>query len=354
MLYGAGNLGRMAREYFEFIGIPIKAVVDKNVLALRHDPFWQGVALLHPDDVLLDDRVNCLLAVAIANYPYSEIAADLRGKGWRDVVMFYDIAEAYKERHPLGNGWFAGTLHNQERKQIEQVLGGWADDISRAHHLQFLAWRCLRQDWIFPDAPITTDNRFFIPEILSVLTDNEVFLDIGAHKGSVTRRLIDAVHGKFRKIVALEPDAANLSDLRLTLAALPGSVQDRIHVIPYVVGSEQCQKKFFQGLGYASQCSELGQLDVTMETIDGLELSPSFIKLHLEGGELDALKGGRNTIHRHRPLIAATSYHNRLGLWELPLWLMHELPDYSFYMRLHSWCGTGSVVYCVPKERISL
>jgi len=69
---------------------------------------------------------------------------------------------------------------------------------------------------------------------------------------------------------------------------------------------------------------------------------------------LDTLKGARKTLLRCRPLIAATSYHNHGGLWELPKWMMEELPDYLFYMRNHSWCGTGAVVYCVPKERIDL
>jgi hypothetical protein len=43
--------------------------------------------------------------------------------------------------------------------------------------------------------------------------------------------------------------------------------------------------------------------------------------------------------------------HYTLGLWELPSWLMKALPGYRFLMRLHSWCGTDSVIYCIPQER---
>ncbi len=188
--------------------------------------------------------------------------------------------------------------------------------------------------------------------MLAVLTEHESFADIGAHTGSLSLRFIEAVRGRFQEISAVEPDSENLSDLRMTVSNLPPSVRDRVRVIPAVVGSERGEKTFFQGLGYASQCSALGQSSLPTETIDDRGLSPSFVKLHLEGAELDALKGCRNTILRYRPIIVATSYHNHQGLWELPQWLMGELSGYVFYMRMHSWCGTGSVVYCVPEERI--
>lgn len=46
-----------------------------------------------------------------------------------------------------------------------------------------------------------------------------------------------------------------------------------------------------------------------------------------------------------------TAYHNEAGLWPLPTWLMDNLTSYRHYFRLHSWCGTGAVIYCVPEER---
>ena len=86
-------------------------------------------------------------------------------------------------------------------------------------------------------------------------------------------------------------------------------------------------------------------------TLDSLDLAPDFIKLHLEGAELDALRGARETIRRHRPIIAVTTYHNADGIWRTPAWLMDTLEDYRFLMRLHSGCGTGAVVYALPQEQ---
>ena len=73
--------------------------------------------------------------------------------------------------------------------------------------------------------------------------------------------------------------------------------------------------------------------------------------MHLEGGELDALKGGWSTLREHRPILAATVYHNDDGIWKTPLWMMENLEDYRFLFRIHSWCGTGAVLYAIPAER---
>ena len=351
MLYGAGNLGRMAKVLLDRIGIPVEAVVDANARAIRAEPFWQHTPLLAPDEVDTRRRGDCLLAVTIATLPWNTVADPLRDAGWRDVVPFYDVAEAYRDRHPLGNGWFAGRLDDGDLRETAAVLDRWADDASRAHHLQFLAWHCLREDWSFAGAPVIPDDRFFIPEILRVLHDDEAFADLGAHHGTTVQRFVETVRGRFRTIWAIEPDADNLATLHRTVGAMAGPVRERIAILPVAVASERRQAPFFAGLGYASQCSALGRSSQQTETVDALGLAPSFVKLHLEGAELDALNGARATLQRQRPIVVATSYHDRAGIWELPRWLMRTLGDYVFYLRTHSWCGTGAVVYCIPRER---
>ena len=86
--------------------------------------------------------------------------------------------------------------------------------------------------------------------------------------------------------------------------------------------------------------------------LDDLELRPTFIKLHLEGAELAALRGVEKTLRRCRPRIAATVYHNRDGLWRTLKHLADTLENYRFYFRLHAWCATGAVAYAVPDETL--
>ena len=86
-------------------------------------------------------------------------------------------------------------------------------------------------------------------------------------------------------------------------------------------------------------------------TLDELSVAPSYLKLHLEGHEWETLQGAERSLRRHRPLLAVTIYHSEAGMWQLPYWLMGQLKDYRYYLRLHSWCGTGAVMYGVPAER---
>jgi FkbM family methyltransferase len=183
-----------------------------------------------------------------------------------------------------------------------------------------------------------------------VLNQREAFLDVGAHHGEVSRGFAGVVEGHFASICAVEADPAKLAVLGRELAA-DARVRDRVRVLPFVVARDQGSAAFFEGLGYASQLSPLGPNRMEVTTLDRLELQPTFVKLHLEGHELAALQGGLQMLQRHRPLVATTSYHNRLGLHDLPRWLMDHLEGYGFLLRLHSWCGTGAVVYAIPEER---
>ena len=199
---------------------------------------------------------------------------------------------------------------------------------------------------------VTTGDRYFTRQILSCLHDREAFIDGGAHHGAVSTRFAQIVKGRYEAIWAIEPDAKNLCRLRAQLEIMPGDDDvERVHVFSCALGERAGRQRFIDGLGYASQLWEFGDRLVEVRPIDQLNVAPTFIKLHLEGGELAALKGALKTIEQYRPLVVATTYHNRLGLWETPDWAMNHLPEYVFLLRLHGWCGTGSVIYCIPKER---
>lgn len=350
-IYGAGKLGKMAIELLERIGKPPDMVVDANPDASKKEPFWRDREILKPSEVSPDTRASFLLAVSIATLPFEELAAMLAAQGWRDIVPFYDVAEAYRDVYPLGNGWVLDQFSDADVAATQQVLDKWGDDISRAHHLQFMAWHRFREDWIFADADVNIENRYFIPEVVALLGEGETFVDVGAHQGEVSERFRAAVGNRYRSVCMIEPDPHNGVNAERSISNLPEGDSSRNHMLKVAVGRKAERRAFFPGLGYASQLSRLGDKSLDITTIDELGLTPSFIKLHLEGGEFDALKGAEAILRACRPIVAATTYHNDLGVWKLPLWAMTALSNYRYYFRLHSWCGTGAVMYCIPDER---
>lgn len=352
-LYGAGNMGRLACEVLGNVGRHIEMVIDLNARKLTPPPAWCSVPLLHPDEVPHGAKTKLRLAVSLVSSPYVAVERSLLARGFRDVIPFYDLAESFRPRHPLGNGWFSPPLTQEDLDQTEKILVSWHDDISRAHHLQFLAWRRLREEWTFEPAPLSPDTRFFIPEVTDVLRDNEFFVDGGAHHGHVTQEFVRQTNSAFERILAIEPDPSNLAQLRNNLRSwMPDD--GRIRCSDCALADVEANLPFREGLGYASQLSETGTTRVSTRPLDTMGLSPTFLKLHLEGGEFAALKGAWKTLLLNRPIVTATIYHNADGIWRSPLWLMETLRDYRFLFRLHSWCGTGAVIYAIPNERFGM
>jgi FkbM family methyltransferase len=349
-LYGAGKLGRLARDFMNTVGYDFTIVIDRNARQLADNPGWRDARLLSPADVPLSAKSRVCLAVGVATSPYVPLERSLFDLAFEHVVPFYDLAESFRHLHPLSNGWFAAPLTEQDQEHAAEVLEGWADDVSRAHHLQFLAWRRLREEWSFERAPLTDCSAFFIPEVVKVLHRKESLVDAGAYHGGVTDAFLRQTEGKFRQIIAIEPDPWSRARLKEALRAW--LTDGRVSILSCALGATEGEAPFHDGLGYASQLSDTGRMRVMVRPLDALGLAPTFVKLHLEGGELAALRGARQTLLSSRPLVAVTVYHNADGIWRTPLWLMETLPDYRFLFRAHSWCGTGAIVYAIPNERM--
>ena len=58
-----------------------------------------------------------------------------------------------------------------------------------------------------------------------------------------------------------------------------------------------------------------------------------FIKLDVEGAELDTLKGAATVIARYKPILALSAYHKWDDFWTLMNFVKSIRPDYEFAMR---------------------
>jgi len=209
-----------------------------------------------------------------------------------------------------------------------------------------LAWRRLRLELLIEEFPIKADNRFFIPEVTRCLGDDEFFVDAGAYAGTVTHKFVETTGGKYSGIYAFEPDSINFNLMKKALEAVP-----RVTISSAALFSKKCKMKFSDRFDLASRIDENGNKSVHAIPLDTFHLNASFIKMHLEGGELPALEGSLITIKKHRPILAITVYHNSDAVWKTPYFLMTNVPEYNFYFREHGWAGTGAVIYGIPKER---
>lgn len=312
----------MAVDYFRHVGEVVAVQFD------RTDDAW--------------GERECQVAVAVSAHPYAPVESYLWDRGFRRAAPFYDLVETSGADHPLRNGWVA-SLDDEDCRQVRRVFGHLGDERSRANYLSFLGWRAAREEWNFAGVPYATvEDRYFIPEVVAALRGDEILLDGGAYDGEVSKKFLSLTRGTFSQVVAAELDPENFvkRDDDFRIEYLRTALSDRDGV-----------EKFYGGFGLASRLDDRGGAFTQTRKIDSLGVRPTFVKLHLEGGELAALRGGEETLARCRPVVAATTYHSEDGVWRILGWMVDHLEDYKFLWRNHGWCGTGAVAYAIPRER---
>jgi hypothetical protein len=68
--------------------------------------------------------------------------------------------------------------------------------------------------------------------------------------------------------------------------------------------------------------------------------------MDIEGAEIPALNGARNTIKKFKPKLAISVYHQWDDLREIPK-LIHDIrDDYEFYLDCTTGFGGEAVLYC--------
>jgi FkbM family methyltransferase len=206
-----------------------------------------------------------------------------------------------------------------------------------------------------------------------------VIIDAGAAEGSATRmfkQLYPDAH-----VVAIEPRQDVLPKLQQLAAELKG-----VTVVSSLVGADAGRVQYFEDVDRSSilgdangkpfgtpKFAEMTTLDALM---DQLKLTPDFIKLDVQGAELQVLSGGAKSLHgalavlmecslielqSGQPLLAdiidfmkAHGYqlYDILALWHRPLDGALAQGDFFFLKSTHPllqdkrWAKEGQAVDC--------
>lgn len=340
ILYGAGSLGHMACDLLKKAKIKPKYIVDKNA---KGD--IDGVKIISPDEISLDDKDTCLFVICIATVPYNGICEFLKDLGIKNLIQFYTYAYI-KFPKLLLNGWTAYNLTNKEKAEVKKVCEALShDELSIHHYLQFLWWKVRGIEFIYEKYPVLSGKKYFKSPYMPELKENEVLLDAGTHYGQTIEGFVTKVNDKYKNIYAFEPDEKNFAVVKEKFS------DKRIIYSTKAIYNETGVKKFQNGLGFASKIDKNGNKAVDATTIDDLNLAPTIIKIHTEGDELKGLEGAINTIKKHKPVVIVMADHHPEGLYKIAAFL-YTLSGYRLYFNLHDYCGNTAVFYAIPNERL--
>ncbi len=190
-------------------------------------------------------------------------------------------------------------------------------------------------------------NRMYFDAEMVGPEEEEIFIDGGCYDATDSLDFITWSKGQAKKIFAFEPDDNNYKNCQATLEK-----QKKIAFQIENAGlwSENTTMTFQNEGNVGSHLSSTGTIKVGMKSIDSVVVDEkvTFIKLDIEGAELEALKGAKQTIIKNKPKLAICLYHKKEDILEIPKYVKGLVPEYKLYIRHYSPYLFDTVLYAIP------
>lgn len=187
-------------------------------------------------------------------------------------------------------------------------------------------------------------EQYFDLDVMPHAEGKEIFVDAGSFDGMSSIRFKEWSEGE-TYVYAFEPDALNAKKCmeNLTKNGIP------CKVIQKGLWSRDGRLPFKTEASAMSKICREGELTVSVTSLDqALEgADVTYIKMDIEGSELETLRGGVQTITRCRPKLAVSIYHKPEDILELPELILSYHPDYRLYLRHYSLAAFDTVLYAI-------
>jgi FkbM family methyltransferase len=183
-------------------------------------------------------------------------------------------------------------------------------------------------------------DQYFEPFVS--LGRNPTFIDGGGFDGGTTRQFAH-LWPYYNKVYYFEPNADSFIKSSQNMEGLA-------HIDLFQKGLWHREEKLFfdNSLGSASKLSnEGGSFIETVALDDVVNGHVDFIKLDIEGAEINALKGARQIIIRDKPALAVCVYHKQTDFVKIPELVLGYNPAYRIYLRHYTQGVFETVMYFV-------
>lgn len=233
------------------------------------------------------------------------------GKGRTSGAYYFtlkDMKENYKEYL-----WLYDKLKDDESKQV-------LTDLCR--------FRLTGAIQFIKDAFDGNNVQYFDEKIIKC-SEDEVFVDCGGFIGDTAVSYIES-YLKYKKIYIYEPSPENIK-----ICLKNTHNYENIVVRQAGVGAEKGKVAFSKEGSASSAINANGETD-TIEIVsidEDIQEKITFLKMDVEGEEINALNGAKNHILNDRPKLAICVYHIISDLWEIPKLICSIDPTYKLYLR---------------------
>ena len=346
-VFGAGNTSQSLISMLKkMTGIRIDFLCD-NDPAKWGKVFHEGLTCISPSEL---EKYKDDVGVIIATRYCKEVYEQLRKMDFNKLYFIGDYrllnSEFFKSRENIeiikNNTVKLVELFGDEKSKeiLFKLINNWFDyDIAGEGY-----------EGMF------SDDEYYPPGVIQ-LDDNEAFVDGGAYDGDTLLKFLEKTNNNFDAIYSFELDKENFNALVNTVNKLDARVKSKIEL--YNLGLLDKEKYIHYETGNTrGQNSRISEGDSAVNTARAVRLSDilkdkkvTFIKMDIEGADLDALHGAEEIIRKQKPKMAICVYHKLEHLWEVPFYLKSLVPEYKLFMRHHSTLEYGTVCYAVnPKN----
>lgn len=192
------------------------------------------------------------------------------------------------------------------------------------------------------------ENKQYFEKFIKY-TEGETFIDAGVLDLATSIRFAEQCiknHVIDFKIYAFEPDKKSYERCMNIKAQYP---EMKIELINSGLWSSNTVIGFDLLGNGASGINEESSDVIKCVTLDSsVKEKVTFIKMDIEGAELEALKGCQNIIRNYKPKLAISVYHKAEDIIEIPHYIKQLVPEYRLYLRHYSNGHTETILYALP------
>lgn len=303
--------------------------IEFDAFVVDSEYYEEGSRLLDKDIFCADDVLgnDCIIIRSIANYPRLK---ELKEKTYvidEDVLSLSMVASKPFTREFL-------KTHLDEFNSLYEVL---QDEKSRQALESYLNQKITGK---FEEMAGVWDKTLYFGEDFYALEKVDCIVDCGAFTGDSFLVFCDAYErragAKFRgRAYLLEPDEVNQQEIKKNCRNSEADI--KCLKIGAWNQKDSLTFRLDENQRTAGKIADVGDLVIQVDAIDNMvkDDKVDFIKMDIEGAELNALKGAANTIVRDHPILAICVYHKREDLLEIPEYIYDLYDGYRFYVRAY-------------------
>jgi len=339
-IWGNGTYSKDIKDYLRTVGH-----YEGHIMFLVDDEYYQpGEDEVMPiSGFLCGTGRNIDLPVVFGFYNYPVILR--KKKEHPELKHVYDFHFAVVNGKRLAWDTF---LAKERENEYRKTYGLLSDERSRRCMLLYLnAATAGEFHELFTECYDAHDYFNQITEGLHV----DTLIDCGAFTGDSIHDFV-AVFPEYREIIAVEPDVSNLESLIERQKS--ENIRD-LTALNKGLGSHESVLRFKANGESNSYLDDDGNVEIQITTLDEIskELQGDiFVKMDIEGSELEALHGAENLIRKKHPIMAICVYHKEEDLIEIPKYIHKTAGEgvYNYYLGFHGLDLAELVLYAIPKS----